>query len=73
MTRAAAIGEAARVAGYALAGVEVRPAESAAEAREAWLALDREVSLLVLTPAARAALEQELAQRPDLVHAVLPG
>lgn len=72
MSRAAAIGEQVRVAGYALAGVEVHAAEDAEAAREAWEALSEEVACLILTPAAHAALAARLDERSGLVWAVVP-
>ncbi|HSD79550.1 MAG TPA: hypothetical protein VLB47_02775 [Solirubrobacteraceae bacterium] len=73
MSRAAAIGEEVRVAGYALAGVDVRAAEDAAAARAAWDALGDDVACVILTPAAHAALAGELDRRPFVVWAVMPG
>jgi len=72
MTRAAAIGEDTRLAGYALAGVEVLAAQDATEALDAWQRLPGDVSCLILTPAARSALGARLAERPRLVWAVVP-
>ena len=72
MNRAAAIGEPRRVGGFALAGVEVLPAEDAESARGALAALHPDVSLLILTPAAHAELAPELPGRPGLIWAVLP-
>lgn len=54
--RVVAIGEPDRLAGYALAGVEVLPARSAAAATAAWRALPAEVGLVLLTPRAAEAL-----------------
>jgi vacuolar-type H+-ATPase subunit F/Vma7 len=73
MSRAVAIGEAARVAGYALAGVEVSPVESPAAALSAWRALDDDTQLVLLTPAAAAALGGELAATADRIWVVLPA
>ncbi|MGZ4439141.1 MAG: V-type ATP synthase subunit F [Gaiellaceae bacterium] len=72
MNRAAAIGETRRVGGFALAGVEVLPAESAEEAGAAIAALDPEVGFVILTPAAHEAVAEALAERVGLVWAVLP-
>lgn len=52
----AAIGAAALVRGYALAGVAVTVATGLEEVRRAWEALDPRVMVVVLTPAAAAAL-----------------
>ena len=54
--RMAAIGERALVQGYALAGVVVTVAEEAATVRDAWNTLAPEVSVVVLTAAAAAAI-----------------
>jgi len=72
MLRAAAIGERARVAGYALAGVEVHLADSPEEVLAAWAALDRDVVLVVLTPAAAAALPEAEEDGERRLRAVLP-
>ncbi len=57
MGRMAAIGERALVEGYALAGVTVVVAEDPAAVRRAWQALAADVSVVVLTEAAAAALD----------------
>lgn len=54
--RMAAIGEAALVQGYALAGVAVTVATGHYHVRRAWEALDPQVMVVVLTPSAAAAL-----------------
>lgn len=72
MSRAAAIGEEVRIAGYGLAGVDVHAAEDAAAAVSAWEALPADVACLILSPAAREALGERLAERPRVVWAVLP-
>jgi hypothetical protein len=73
MSRAAAIGEDVRLAGYGLVGVDVHAAESPETIIAAWDALGDDVACLILTPAARAALGERLAERPRLVWAVTPG
>jgi hypothetical protein len=72
VSRAAAIGEDLRLAGYALAGVEVLAAEDAAQALGAWDRLPGDVACLILTAAARAALGARLDERPQLVWTVMP-
>jgi hypothetical protein len=72
VSRAAAIGEEVRLAGYALAGVEVHAAGDDAAVRAAWEGLSEEVGCLILTPAAHAALEPLLDERPSLLWAVMP-
>jgi vacuolar-type H+-ATPase subunit F/Vma7 len=70
MSRIVAIGEPELLAGYALAGVEVLAAADAREARAAWDTLDG-TGLLILTPAAQAALGDRLRDAP-IPWAVLP-
>lgn len=72
MSRAAAIGDERRLAGYALAGAEVLPAATPAEASAALAGLDEETALVLLTPEAYDAVAQELAGRRGCVWAVLP-
>jgi vacuolar-type H+-ATPase subunit F/Vma7 len=71
VTRAAAIGEDVRVAGYALAGVEVHAVADGGAANAAWDALDDDVACLILTAMARDALGERLRERPYLVWAVI--
>ena len=52
----AVIGEQTAVAGYALAGALVVPAEDARAVREAWDSLGADVQVVVLTPRAAQAL-----------------
>jgi len=72
MSAAVAIGERRRLAGFALAGVDVRAAESTQAAHDEWEALGRDVDLVILTPAAAAALEPKRAEREDVVWVTLP-
>jgi vacuolar-type H+-ATPase subunit F/Vma7 len=44
-----AIGPAVQVAGWALAGVDVRPARTLADARERWAALADDVTLVIVS------------------------
>ncbi|MER6622895.1 hypothetical protein [Streptomyces sp. NPDC000931] len=53
----AALGERARVAGLALAGVVVLVADDPGAVRRAWRSLPDDVDLVILTPAAARALE----------------
>lgn len=69
MSRAAVIGEAVRVQGYALAGAVVYPAEDADQARAAWRSLPPDTAVVVLT--ARAAAWLGEAQRRNGVLAVV--
>ncbi|MFE3327063.1 hypothetical protein [Streptomyces sp. NPDC059176] len=50
MGSVAAVGEWARIAGLALAGVDVYPAEGAPQVREVLAGLGPEVALVVMTP-----------------------
>lgn len=72
--RIAAIGEEARIAGFALAGAATLVAESPEAARAAWAALGEDVVLVLLTPPAADALGTELTDpaSPRLT-AVLPA
>lgn len=71
MATVAAIGERVRVAGFALVGVRIEVAETAAEARAAWHALAPDVGVVLLTPAAAAAVPpQPPSGRP--LRVVLP-
>jgi vacuolar-type H+-ATPase subunit F/Vma7 len=72
MSQIVAIGEAVRVAGYALAGVDVRPVESSAAALDAWRSLDRDTQLVLLTPAAADAVEGLLTDTEGRIWVVLP-
>jgi len=73
MSRAVAIGDERRLAGYRLAGAEVWPAVSRLDAVAALAELGDDVGLLVLTPDAHAALEPLLAGHEGLVWAVIPS
>jgi len=71
--RAAVIGTEHRVAGWSLAGVLVRPAESPAAAVAAWTALPDDVVLVLLTTDADAALAAaQVPPSPGRLRAVLP-
>ena len=72
MSAVVAIGEAWRLAGFALAGVDVSAAEDPAAASDALDRLEGDVGLVVLTPRAEAALRSRLAEREDLVWVTLP-
>lgn len=73
MKTAVAIGDERRLAGYALAGASVRHTVTAEDAEAALSALDHDIGLLVLTAEVREALTETLAQRDDLLCAVLPS
>ena len=71
MSRAAVIGEALRVQGYALAGAAVYPAEDRDEALAAWRALPADTAVVVLTARAAAGLAEESRQRRDVLTVVM--
>ncbi len=60
MGRVVVIGERARVAGFTLAGAEVRQADDADAMRAAWPGGESDVALVILTPAAAAATGTDL-------------
>lgn len=72
MSGVVAIGEARRLAGFALAGVDLRTAENVQAVREEWDGLGRDVGFVILTPEAAAALEGRWFEREDIVWASLP-
>lgn len=67
MGRVLVLGERSRVGGFALAGAEVVAAEDPAAVIAAWAALEPDVAVVVLTPAAADALGPLLDEppRPD--------
>jgi vacuolar-type H+-ATPase subunit F/Vma7 len=71
VSRVAAVGAWAALAGYALAGVEVVEADDPAAVRRAWAELPADVGLVLLTQAARTALPERLEPR-DRLWAVIP-
>jgi vacuolar-type H+-ATPase subunit F/Vma7 len=72
MSTIVAIGEEQRIGGFALAGVSVMAAADEAAARTAWEALDAEVGLVILTPAAAQGLRRELTSAPRRLWVELP-
>ena len=71
MSRVVAIGDARRLGGYALAGVDVVDVPTGAAA-DVFAGLDEEVGLVVLTEQAYGALDGPLAERDHLVWVVIP-
>jgi hypothetical protein len=71
VSSAVAIGDARRLAGYALAGALVVPA-APEEAIAAWESLPEEVALVLLSPDVEPVLAPRLGERPEVVWAVLP-
>ena len=74
MSAIVAIGERESVQGFAFAGVIVAATDDAEAVRSAWRQLPDEVELVILTAAARAALDtEELARREGPLAVVMPG
>lgn len=73
MSRVAAIGTSEAIAGYGLAGAELRPAASEADVRAAWEGLGPDVGLLLLTTASASVLAAELAEAPELLWVAIPA
>jgi vacuolar-type H+-ATPase subunit F/Vma7 len=71
MGSVAAIGEPEAVAGFALAGVQVHPAEQREVVRAAWASLPASTVLVVLSAAAAEALAGETVGRPHILVAVM--
>jgi vacuolar-type H+-ATPase subunit F/Vma7 len=69
--RVVAVGERSRVEGFALAGAEVVVAEEPAAVRAAVAALDDDVAVLLLTPAAADAIRPH--DGPAAPADVVPG
>jgi vacuolar-type H+-ATPase subunit F/Vma7 len=70
------LGERSRVTGFALAGARVAPAEDARTVLAAWQALEDDVAVVVLTPAAAIALGALLDEPPRPgrpLTVVMPG
>lgn len=65
------LGEAARVAAFALGGATVIPAEDPDTVRRSWDALPDDVAVVVLTGLAAAALGHDVT-RPDILRVVMP-
>jgi vacuolar-type H+-ATPase subunit F/Vma7 len=72
MSRAAVIGEAVRVEGYALAGAVVYPAENADQARTAWRTMPPDIAVVVLTARAAAWLGEAPQRRDGVLQVVMP-
>lgn len=71
MGQVVALGEPELIAGFALAGATVIPADDAQAARAAWDQLPETVTLVVLSPRAANVLRDLLGTGPVL-HAVMP-
>ena len=68
----AVLGEWHRIEALALAGAEVRAAETAEQAVTEWIQLPPDVAVLILTRTAAGALADRLRERRDLLITVLP-
>jgi vacuolar-type H+-ATPase subunit F/Vma7 len=66
------VGEQVRVQGFALAGALVLVADDATAVRSAWASLGADVAVVVLTPKAAVALEDELATPAVPLTVVMP-
>lgn len=73
MSEVAAIGVPTRVAGFALAGARVYPAEGLEQIRAAWHALPATVAVVILTPAAADALDHERTAPDAPLTVVMPA
>jgi vacuolar-type H+-ATPase subunit F/Vma7 len=71
VSRVVAIGEKELVDGYGLAGVEVLAAADPSSVRQAFAEVEGDAGLLILTPAAEAALAPLLAASQPFVWVVL--
>jgi vacuolar-type H+-ATPase subunit F/Vma7 len=71
--RVVALGEQVRVAGYALGGAVVVPAESDDEVLTAWDALAPDVEVVILTAVAAEVLGPARTQRPHPLTVVMPS
>jgi vacuolar-type H+-ATPase subunit F/Vma7 len=72
MGRVAVIGEDVAIAGYALAGAVVLPADSDDDVRRQWAGLADDVEVVILTPAAAAAMGQEPVDAVTPLSVVMP-
>ncbi|HEX5332249.1 MAG TPA: hypothetical protein VFW79_06360 [Cellulomonas sp.] len=68
-----ALGEAALVEGYRLAGVEVRAADTADDARRIWADLPGTVAVVILTSRAARAVGPALADPTSPLTVVMPS
>jgi len=74
MSTIVAIGERERVSGFALAGVQIAPADHPEAVRAAWRALSADAGLVILTRAAHRALAAEgVDDRDGRLWVVMPG
>ena len=71
MSRIVVLGEEPRIEGFSLAGADVVVATGADQVRAEWAGLGDDVGVVVLTPAAEAALDGEPSP-PRLLRVVMP-
>jgi len=69
----AAIGEAAVLRGFALAGVRMYAAETVDDIRRTWASLPAETGVVILTPRAATALGSALSDPRSPLTVVLPA
>ena len=72
MSSIAAIGAGRAIEGFVLAGASVIIAETDEDVRASWNALDPDVGLVILTPAADLALQSHRINRPHTLTVVMP-
>jgi vacuolar-type H+-ATPase subunit F/Vma7 len=72
MSSIVAIGDRDELAGYALAGVDVKHATDPDEVREAWHGIGSDVEFVLFTFEARQALPDPLGRR-DMLVTILPA
>lgn len=73
MAKVVVLGEEVHVRPFALAGAQIRAAEEPAAVRAAWASLKDDVAVVILTPAAEAALgERERGMHDGVVTVTLP-
>ncbi|MGZ6300195.1 MAG: V-type ATP synthase subunit F [Candidatus Limnocylindria bacterium] len=72
MGRIGILGNRHRIQGFALAGVETFAADTQEDLAAAWSKLPSDMAVLILTRQAAGALADRLAERRDLLVAVLP-
>jgi vacuolar-type H+-ATPase subunit F/Vma7 len=72
MSTIVGIGATQELEGFALAGVRVIPAATGAEVATAWSALDSDVGLVIVSPAAAQVLQTDKPDRPDVLVVVMP-
>jgi len=72
MTTVAVLGEPVRTSGYGLVGAQLLIATTPDEVRRCWQELSAEVGVVLLTPAAAAALGPQVLESTAVLTVVLP-